>query len=112
MYLKSNSTSIDIDTLTETNSEFTLESWCLGDYPPGSTNIAGLLENGPEMKMYFLLKMGRFQPAMLVYQRVTVKFATKKSPGTLVGILSRLLLGQTAHFQGRLLLVLGRVLRT
>ena len=28
------------------------------------------LENGPEMKMYFLLKIGIFQPAMLVYQRV------------------------------------------
>ena len=28
------------------------------------------LENGPGLKMYFLLKMGIFQPAMLVYQRV------------------------------------------
>ena len=31
------------------------------------------LENGPGLKMYFLLKMGIFQPAMLVYQRVTAK---------------------------------------
>ena len=29
------------------------------------------MENGPGWKMYFLLKMGIFQPAMLVYQRVT-----------------------------------------
>ena len=28
------------------------------------------MENWPEMKMYFLLKIGIFQPAMLVYQRV------------------------------------------
>ena len=28
------------------------------------------LENGPNSKMYFLLKMRIFQPAMLVYQRV------------------------------------------
>ncbi len=28
------------------------------------------MENGPEMKIYFLLKMVIFQPAMLVYQRV------------------------------------------
>ena len=33
---------------------------------PGSTNIS-CLENGPWMKMYFLMNMGRvFQPAMLV----------------------------------------------
>ena len=32
------------------------------------SNIA--MENGPEMKMYFLLNMWIFQPAMLVYQRV------------------------------------------
>ena len=30
------------------------------------------MENGPEMKMYFLLKMVIFQPAMFVYQRVVV----------------------------------------
>ncbi len=28
------------------------------------------MENGPGLKMYFLLKMVVFQPAMLVYQRV------------------------------------------
>ena len=28
------------------------------------------MENGPGLKMYFLLKMVIFQPAMLVYQRV------------------------------------------
>ena len=31
-------------------------------------NIA--MQNGPGLKMYFLFKMGIFQPAMLVYQRV------------------------------------------
>ena len=31
------------------------------------TNIA--MENGPGLKMYFLLNIGIFQPAMLVYQR-------------------------------------------
>ena len=30
------------------------------------------MENGP-LKMYFLFKMGIFQPAMLVYQRVDIK---------------------------------------
>ncbi len=30
------------------------------------------MENGPGLKMYFLLKMGIFQPAMLVYQRVVL----------------------------------------
>ena len=29
-----------------------------------------LLKNGPGLKMFFLLKMGIFQPAMLVYQRI------------------------------------------
>ena len=28
------------------------------------------MENGPGLKMYFLLNMGIFQPAMLVYRRV------------------------------------------
>ena len=28
------------------------------------------IENGPGLKMYSILKMGIFQPAMLVYQRV------------------------------------------
>ena len=28
------------------------------------------MENGPGLKMYFLLEMVIFQPAMLVYQRV------------------------------------------
>ena len=28
------------------------------------------IEHGPGLKMYFLLKLGTFQPAMLVYQRV------------------------------------------
>ncbi len=28
------------------------------------------MENGPGLKMYFLLNMGIFQPAMLVYQSV------------------------------------------
>ena len=32
------------------------------------TNV--VMENGPGLKMYFLLKKGTFQPAMLVYQRV------------------------------------------
>ena len=32
------------------------------------TNVA--MENGPRLKMYFLLRKGIFQPAMLVYQRV------------------------------------------
>ena len=32
------------------------------------TNV--VVENGPGLKMYFLLKKGIFQPAMLVYQRV------------------------------------------
>ena len=40
------------------------------NYPP--VNKHSWLENGPGMKMYFLLKMGIFQPAMLVYQRVHV----------------------------------------
>ena len=31
-----------------------------------------LLENGPGLKMYFLLKIGIFQPAMLDYQRVVI----------------------------------------
>ena len=30
------------------------------------------MENGPGLKIYFLLKMGSFQPAMLVCQRVDV----------------------------------------
>ena len=34
--------------------------------PSSKTNMA--MENGPGLKMYFLLKMGIFQPAMLVYQ--------------------------------------------
>ena len=29
------------------------------------------MENGPGLKMYFVLNMGIFQPAMSVYQRVT-----------------------------------------
>ena len=32
------------------------------------TNIT--MANGPRLKKYFVLKMGIFQPAMLVYQRV------------------------------------------
>jgi len=28
------------------------------------------MENGPDMKMYFLLKMEIFHPAMFVYQRM------------------------------------------
>ena len=31
------------------------------------------MENGPGLKMYFPLKMGIFQPAMLVYQMVIAK---------------------------------------
>ena len=38
----------------------------------GKFNIA--MKNGPGWKMYFLLKMGIFQPAMLVYQRVSTIF--------------------------------------
>ncbi len=30
------------------------------------------MENGPGLKMYFLLELGIFQPAMLVYQMVIV----------------------------------------
>ena len=30
------------------------------------------MENGPGLKMYFLVRLGIFQPAMLVYQRVMV----------------------------------------
>ena len=30
------------------------------------------MENGPRFKMYFLLKMGIFQPAMLVYRSVLI----------------------------------------
>ena len=37
--------------------------WILRD-----SNIA--MKNGPGLKMYILLKMGIFQPAMLVYQRL------------------------------------------
>ena len=33
-------------------------------------NSHSCLENGPWMKMYFLLNIGIFQPAMLVYQKV------------------------------------------
>jgi len=32
--------------------------------------IAGW-KNGPAMKMHFLVKMGIFQPAMLVFQRIS-----------------------------------------
>ena len=40
-------------------------------YTPGSTNIAVAGKWGPRIEsMYFLLEMGIFQPAMLVYQRV------------------------------------------
>ena len=40
-------------------------------YPPGSTNRSLAGKWGPlNESMYFLLKMGIFQPAMLVYQRV------------------------------------------
>ena len=43
-------------------------------YTPGSTNVADTWKmGGPWMKMYFLSKMGIFQPAMFVYQRVTEK---------------------------------------
>ena len=42
------------------------------------TNIA--MENRPDLKMYFLLNMGIFQPAMLVYQRVY--FSMKASFGS------------------------------
>ena len=37
-------------------------------YTPGASNIAGWKMN--PCKMYFLLNMVIFQPAMLVYQRV------------------------------------------
>ena len=41
-------------------------------YTPGSTNIAVAGKWGPRIEdVNFLLKMGLFQPAMLVYQRVT-----------------------------------------
>ena len=39
------------------------------------------MENGPGLKMYFLLKMVKFQPAMLVYQRVpSLPFGWFQSP--------------------------------
>ena len=41
-------------------------------YTPGSTNIAGWKMGAPlNEDGDFLLKMGKFQPAMLVYQRVS-----------------------------------------
>ena len=44
------------------------ETFCeKGGYTPGSTDIA--MENGPGLKMYLLLKMENFHPAMLVYWR-------------------------------------------
>ena len=36
--------------------------------------IAIYLENGPGLKMYVLLKVGIFQPTMLVYQRVPTNY--------------------------------------
>ena len=33
------------------------------------------MENGPGLKMYFLSKMVIFQPAMLVYQRISFLFS-------------------------------------
>ena len=42
-------------------------------YTPGSSNIAVAGKWGPRMEsMYFLLNMVIFQPAMLVYQRVSI----------------------------------------
>ena len=41
-------------------------------YTPGSTNIAVAGKWTRIESMYFLLKMGIFQPAMLVYQRVAI----------------------------------------
>ena len=39
------------------------------------------MENGPGLKMYFLLKMVKFQPAMLVHQRVpSLPFGWFQSP--------------------------------
>ena len=38
------------------------------------TNEPGTGRQAPEMKMYFLLKMGIFQPAMLVYRSVFIEF--------------------------------------
>ena len=40
--------------------------WLFGISEPSTV----AMENGPGLKMYFLLNMGMFQPAMLVYQRV------------------------------------------
>ena len=34
----------------------------------GMEKAMGSIENGSRLKMYFLFKMGIFQPAMLVYQ--------------------------------------------
>ena len=42
------------------------------------------MENGPGLKMYFRVKVGIFQPAMLVYQRVpksTIQIQCTKLPG-------------------------------
>ena len=40
-------------------------------WPPDFWTVkTSWLENGPWMKMYFLVKIGKFQPAMLVYWRV------------------------------------------
>ena len=36
------------------------------------------MENGPGVKMYFLLNMGIFQPAMLVHQRVDPRFRSSR----------------------------------
>ena len=46
----------------------------------GYTNAMRWLENGPGLQMYVWLKMKIFQPAMLVYQRVTIpwKWSTGK----------------------------------
>ena len=40
----------------------------------GGTNEPDTGRQAPEMKMYFLMKMGIFQPAMLVYRSVFIEF--------------------------------------
>ena len=49
----------------------------------GQTNIA--MEHGHEMKMYFLLKMGMFQPAIVSYTKGPRESLTLKILGVFPG---------------------------
>ena len=46
------------------------------------------MENGPGLKMYFLLKMGIFQPAMLDYRRVPPFYGNKTKQPLMSGAVS------------------------